>query len=186
MPPWLQWIIGTGAAVGAIGVIWTKLLRPLAQLISYLHDAIPLTQALVEHFRDNANYLPVLKEIASQFKTDSGSTLRDIVNGLAISAQEAKDAAKVLQVKAEVLEVNVAAVKELAVRDRALAADKLVLLDEVIARLKHNEALALAQVQAQVSDAQAGAGHEQNPERDVGAIATVLVTAPVVKVKPAS
>src|SRR5688572_5413809 len=134
MPLWLQWIIGVGAAVGALAVIWTKLIRPLGQLIAYLHDAIPLNQALVEHFKDNMNYLPVLKEIASQFKTDSGSTLRDVVNGLSDSAKKAEDAAQVLRIKAEVLEVGVAAVKELAIQDRKEAAHKLVLLDQLVSR----------------------------------------------------
>src|SRR5687768_17139184 len=74
MPDWLQWVIGLSVFVGACHVLWTKLIRPLGQLISYLHAAIPLNQALVEQFKDNADYLSVLKEIASQFKTDSGST----------------------------------------------------------------------------------------------------------------
>jgi hypothetical protein len=185
MPLWLQWIIGTGAGIGAIGVIWTKLIRPLGQLISYLHAAIPLNQALVTQFKDNSDYFPVLKEIAGQFKTDSGSTLRDIVNGLATSADEAKIAAKIIQVKAEVLEVNVGAVKELSIKDRAEAAHRLVLLDEVLARLKRNETL----IQEQLNTLQAALTAQAialpaktgpvSSDLDTGSLATVLVTAPV-------
>lgn len=146
MPLWLQWIIGIGAGVGALAVIWTKLLRPLGELIAYLHDALPLNRELVELFKDNQNYLPVLKDIAGQFKADSGSTLRDVVNRLEVAANEAKHAAEELRIKAGVLKEEVAIVKALATSDRAEAAHKLVLLDglivrvdELVARIKNGE-----------------------------------------------
>lgn len=34
MPLWLQWILGTGAVIGALAVVWTKFLQPLGKLIA--------------------------------------------------------------------------------------------------------------------------------------------------------
>lgn len=146
MPLWLQWILGTGAVIGALAVIWTKFLRPLGKLIAYMHQMLPLLSTLTEQFKDDPDYLSVLSEIAAQFKADSGSTLRDVVNRLEASATESKDAAKELRIKAGVLEENVAIVKELASKDRAEASHKLVVLDEVLARMKHFEGLLALQV----------------------------------------
>lgn len=145
MPEWLQWILGAGAVIGALAVIWTKFLQPLGKLITYMHQMLPLLSTLTAQFKDDPDYLGVLSEIAAQFKADSGSTLRDVVNRLEASATESKDAAKELRIKAGVLEENVAIVKELASKDRAEASHKLVLLDDVLARMKHFEGLLSAQ-----------------------------------------
>lgn len=145
MPEWLQWILGAGAVIGALAVIWTKFFQPLGKLITYMHQMLPLLSTLTAQFKDDPDYLGVLSEIAAQFKADSGSTLRDVVNRLEASATESKDAAKELRIKAGVLEENVAIVKELASKDRAEASHKLVLLDDVLARMKHFEGLLAAQ-----------------------------------------
>lgn len=141
MPTWFQWIIGAGALLGACSVIYSKLIRPLDRLILYAHDVIPLLITITDRFKDNPELFDVVKEIAAQFKSDSGSTLRDIVNGLQesarISAEAARvnaEAASVLRIKAQVLEESVAAVKELSRVDRAESAHRLALLEELIAR----------------------------------------------------
>lgn len=151
MPHWAQWVILTSLFLGAIGVIWTKLIRPLGKLIAYLHDAIPLNQQLVDQFKDNQNYVPVLKEIASQFKTDSGSSLRDVVNRIEEAAKRAEVAAEELRIKAGILKEEVAIVKALATTDRAEAAHKLVLLDGLVVSLKQFEAVMAAQQAATVT-----------------------------------
>lgn len=148
MPHWAQWVILLSLFVGAVAVIWTKLIKPLGELLAYLHDAIPLNRQLVEHFKDNQNYLPVLKEMAGQFKTDSGSTLRDVVNRIEEAAKRAETAAEELRIKAGILKEEVAIVKALATADRAEAAHKLVILDGLVVSLKQFEGhLAAQQVQ---------------------------------------
>lgn len=134
MPSWLQYIVWAAAGVIAVGAIWTKLLRPLARLITYVQQILPLLHELTAQFKDSPNSFSVLEEIAQQFKTDSGSTLRDTVNRLENAANNAHIAAEALKVKAEILEVGVAAVKELSIIDRKEAAHRLVVLDSLVAR----------------------------------------------------
>lgn len=148
MPYWLQWILGASALIGALAVIWAKFLQPLGKLITYMHQMLPLLSQLTENFKDDPKHLAVLNEIATQFKSDSGSTLRDVVNRLETSALEAQQAAKELRIKAGLIEEKVAIVKELASTDRAdaardrVAADhKLELLDNLLIRFKHLESL---------------------------------------------
>lgn len=146
MPHWAQYVILLSLFVGAVVVIWNKLIKPLGELLAYLHDAIPLNRQLVEHFKDNQNYLPVLKDIAKQFTTDSGSTLRDTVNRIEEAAKRAEAAAEELRIKAAILREEVAVVKALATADRAEAAHKLVILDGLVVSLKQFEGnLAAAQ-----------------------------------------
>lgn len=146
MPLWLQWIIWAGAGIVACAAIWTKFLKPIFKLIAYMHELLPLISELLKRYRENPNYIDVLTEIADQFKTDSGSTLRDVVNRLEVAANKAESSAKELRIKASVLEEKVAVGKELATSDRVDAAHKLVLLDglivrvdELVARIKVDE-----------------------------------------------
>lgn len=148
MPTWVQWILGLAVFVGALATIWTKLLQPLGKLIAYSHAMIPMLAELLAAQKSDPDYLSVLSEIAAQFKSDSGSTLRDVVNRLEHSALEAQEAAKELRIKAALIEEKVAIVKELATSDRAeaskdrVAADqKLAILGDLIVRMKHLETL---------------------------------------------
>lgn len=136
MPIWLQWIIGVGAATGALSVIWTKVIRPLARLANYSQQLLPLLTELTLQFKDNPAAFGILEEIAAQFKTDSGTTLRDVVNRLEKSAEEQREGARELRIKAQGLAEDVEAVKESARKDRAEAAHRLALLDEVLVKLK--------------------------------------------------
>jgi len=136
MPPWLQWLIGIGAGVGAAAMVWTKVIRPLDKIITYLKEVVPILTDLADHHKKNPVLLDVLAEIAAQFKSDSGSTLRDVVNRLEDAATKNQVAAKELAVKAEVLEVGVAAVKALAVTDRASAVHREGQLDELLDRAR--------------------------------------------------
>lgn len=138
-PLWLQWIIGAGAVVGALAAIWTKGIKPLDKLIRDLHDQLELLAEMTAHHKLNPAMVEILAEIAAQFKSDSGSTLRDVVNRLETAATESKDAAKDLRVKAEVLEVGVAAVKALAVTDRQDAAHREVQLNEILTHVRRKE-----------------------------------------------
>lgn len=136
MPIWVQWIIGAGACVGAITVIWTKLIKPLAKLVAYTQELVPLLAELNKQFKDNPDAFSVLEEIAAQFKADSGTTLRDIVNRIEAAAVKAEEGARELRIKAQGLAEDVEVVKESARKDRQEAAHRLSLLDELLSKLK--------------------------------------------------
>lgn len=111
MPVWLQWIIGIGAGTGALVAVWQKIIRPGAKLIALGTETLPLLIEFTSQFKGKLGSLGVLEEIAAQFKTDSGSTLRDVVNRLETAANESKAAAEELRVKAQILKENVEVVK---------------------------------------------------------------------------
>jgi len=124
MPSWVLYIIGTAAVVTAIGVLWTKAIKPTAKLITTTDQMLPLLITLTETFKSNPNGFKVLNEIAAQFKTDSGSSLRDVVNRL-------EEAAKENRAAADLLKVGVEAQKQLGEQDREQLRQLLISLDRV-------------------------------------------------------
>jgi hypothetical protein len=112
MPTWIQVIIGAAALATAIGILWAKVLKPGAKLIATMENLLPVSRELVKAFKDTPEAFKVLHEIAVQFKTDSGSSLRDVVNRLETAANESR-------VAAEQLKVGVEATKLLSEMDRA-------------------------------------------------------------------
>lgn len=69
MPPWMQVTLATAAFIGAVSVIWTKLVRPGAALLATID---------------------VLQQIAGEFRTNSGSSLRDAVDRIERIATQAQ------------------------------------------------------------------------------------------------
>lgn len=143
IPDWLQITLWTAGGIAACTVIWKQLLHPLARLISYLQEALPLVRELTAQFKETPDSFSVLEEIAAQFKTDSGSTLRDIINNiqgsiesLKASAEESREAAKELRIKAQILDENLQVVKRLAATDREDAAHRLRLSEQLLTELK--------------------------------------------------
>lgn len=122
MPTWAQVVLALAALVTAIGVLWTKVLRPGAKLISTTEEMLPLLRTLTTTFRDTPASLLVLRDIANQFSTDSGSSLRDVVNRLEATSVETKSllemAARELRQSDEALKVGVETTKQLAAIDR--------------------------------------------------------------------
>ena len=122
MPEWAQLIMGVAAVITALGVLWTKVLRPGARLISTTEEMLPLLRKLTVTFRDTPESFAVLGEIAAQFKSDSGSSLRDVVNRLEEMATENKRlldiSATELRNSDETLKVGVETSKQLAALDR--------------------------------------------------------------------
>ena len=124
MPIWLQYILWAAALVTAIALIWAKVIRPLATLISLTTELLPLMKKFVEVFRDSPDSFRVLDEIAAQFKTDSGSSLRDVVDRLDKAAKDNRTAA-------EFLKVGVETQKQLAEQDRATLQRMLLFIDRL-------------------------------------------------------
>lgn len=148
MPHWAQYFILASLLIGALAVIWTKFVHPLSKLIVFLSQILPMLQEFLEKDRKDPDYQDVLFEIAKQFKTDSGSSLRDVINRLEQASIKMLSEAEDLRIKAEVIKEKVAVVQELARTDRAeagkdrIAADhKLAMLDDVLLRMKHLEGL---------------------------------------------
>ena len=121
MPAWLQWLVWVAGGITALAVIWTKFVRPTARFIARIEAMAPLLVELTEQLKGSPQSFQILKEIVAQFRSDSGSSLRDVVDRLEKAAGENKESARLLRIKAEVLEEGVAAVKELAKLDRAQA-----------------------------------------------------------------
>lgn len=131
MPVWVQVMVGIAAAAVASGIIWKKVVQPVARLITLMDKALPLLIQLVEQFEDTPHAFAVLNEIIHEFRTNSGSSLRDCVNRLEAAARENKAAS-------EVLAVNVEAARQLAAQDRAQIANLVVLLETVSAKQRES------------------------------------------------
>lgn len=110
MPAVVSIILGVSAVIVALGVIWTKVIRPFAIGI-----------ATFEH------NVPVLLEIAAQFRTDSGSTLRDVVNRLEAASTENK-------LSNDQLRATLEGARQLAESDRMRVDRLIALLDRVDVR----------------------------------------------------
>lgn len=101
MPTWALYVTGFAAVVVAVGVIWRKVLEPLFDVAVESKRTLPVLRAVTDTFGGDPSVLLVIREIAAQFRTDSGTTLRDIVNGLADSAEQNRRAVDLLRIAAE-------------------------------------------------------------------------------------
>lgn len=101
-------IVAAAAVVTALGVLWTKVLHPLLKLAELL-------QQFMEAFGGEKNPFPVINEIAQEFRTDSGSTLRDLANRLEVAIRD--------------LQISLAASDRLTAEDRKLLAKMAVILE---------------------------------------------------------
>lgn len=123
MPAWATIMISIAAVITAVGVIWSKVLKPGARLIAQLEKTYPLLVKLTDVFEDGDGFT-VLHEIADQFKTNSGSSLRDAIDRLTTMVTEARTAADELRLGSEVS-------RQLAALDR----DQLRRVELLLARL---------------------------------------------------
>lgn len=82
MPTWIQAVLGAAALVTALGVLWRKVVRPAFKVAKAADELVPLLRDFTEAFRGTPQVFLILDEIASQFRTDGGSSLLDIINKL--------------------------------------------------------------------------------------------------------
>lgn len=97
---WVAWVVSISVFLAACAIIWKFVLKA-AELIS-----------------DFSNYGSVLKDIAKEFKSNAGSTLRDSIDRLEAAAESAKGTAGRLE---DLLSSRITALEERAVRDMATA-----------------------------------------------------------------
>lgn len=129
LPVWVQVVIGIAATVVAVGIIWKKIVRPTANLITLLDKAVPLLSDLVEEFKDTPHAFQILNEIIAEFRTDSGTTLRDVVDRLEKAAKDNSLSGKLLAENAEVA-------RKLSEQDRLRMAELTELVNQIRAKDK--------------------------------------------------
>lgn len=111
MPTWVLVMLATASALTASGVIWTKGIKPLAEIIVLLQQAVPLLRDLSKNLGDVPTPFNVLEEIIAQFRTNGGSSLRDVVNRLEEATQDSNSSVRRLEVQVEAQRI-------LAIQDR--------------------------------------------------------------------
>jgi hypothetical protein len=120
----VAYIVGIATAAGAILYLWKKVLYPAAQGVTLLGKMLPVLKDFTAAFEDNPSVFLVLNNIAAQFRTDSGSSLRDVVNRLEDSAKAQAELAEKVREDREVE-------RRLAVRDREQLQELILKLDRV-------------------------------------------------------
>jgi len=148
MPTWATYIVIAAAVVTASGVLWVKLIRPLANLITMVGKLLPLLTVLTDTFKDNPDAFKVLEEIAAEFRTNDGSSLKDQVNRIEQIGVQATAVAEAARVAADELKVGVEARRLMAEQDRKQMQDLMLKLDRVNETVKNGAATGL-RVEAQ-------------------------------------
>lgn len=123
IPDFLQVMLWMAGGLTALGVIYLKGLRPLASFIHETERTIPVLRRLTDKLSD-PTLIDVIVEMAKQFKTDSGSSLRDVVNRLEDASIEARAVT-------DILRVNIEGARLLQDVDRSRIDRLLVLLDRI-------------------------------------------------------
>ena len=88
MPEWVQWVGGFAAFILAVSVIWGKVLKPGASLVTLLDKLLPLAEELVDHFEESPQAFQTLAVIAKEFEANAGTSLRDVINRLETESRE--------------------------------------------------------------------------------------------------
>jgi len=130
-PVWLNVLLIVAAALGALAVIWKKAIKPGAQVISKADEALPVMAEFVEVFKGKTNIFLVLREIADEFKTDSGTTLRDVVNRLEAQSKTNAEFNKETRDIADQLAIALETARQLSERDRQDVQRMLLVLDRL-------------------------------------------------------
>lgn len=117
-PGWITYGIALGGLIVAIGTAWTKVLNPIRKFANRVEAMYPLLVVLTDTFKDTPHAFKVLDEIVIQFRTDSGSSLRDVVNRLEAMGEANARQVEKTKAAADMLAIGVEAARMLAVRDR--------------------------------------------------------------------
>lgn len=142
MPGWAAAILATAAVVGALGVLWQKVLVPVFNFAGLVQEMLPLLRELVKVFKDVPKAFEVLNEIVAQVRTDSGSSLLDITRDLKVAAMKNAEAMQASALADEALKVGVETARQLAQMDRDRVDQLMILLDRVIEKTSETGATA--------------------------------------------
>lgn len=130
IPAFLQIMLWIAAGLTALGVIYYKGLRPLSKFISETERSVPILRSVTDKLND-PTIVDVIVAMARQFQTDSGSSLRDVVNRLEAASIEAKAVTDILRVTME-------GSRQLQDGDRVQIARLVVLLDRLQLQAESN------------------------------------------------
>ncbi len=129
MAVWVQWVIAAAALVTALGVLWRQAVLPAVRKIASEQVTRPVLDRIVDIYKDNLNHFSVLDDIARQFKTNAGSSLKDSVNRLESAAEESARTAHEAAVAVKGLAVEAEA-------SRRQTSEMRVLLDDLRAQVR--------------------------------------------------
>lgn len=166
MPTWVQVILAAAAVVTSLGVLWSKVGRPLWRVGRQAEVLVPMLGEFTEAFHGTPQVFAILDEMVREFRTDSGSSLRDVINrleALVLAQTIAGEAARQLSqddrqtLARAVLLLDLLGTKaDQVTEDRAAVAADLVVAEAKVAGVADD--LAAAQVRADATDAdEAGA-----------------------------
>lgn len=129
MPLWVSYILAAGALIVAVSTIWTKVVKPTLHFFATAEEMLPLLRTLTKEFKGSPEAFRTLNEIASQFHTDHGTTLRDVINELQVSSTDLRqraEASKILdeQLAAQIARLTVKVDENTATTEAAAATSK--------------------------------------------------------------
>lgn len=82
MSGWVRVLVSVAAAITALGIITSKGLIPMWRAARKADEMIPLMAQLVDQLQDVPDVFAILREIVGQVRSDSGSSLLDIIKRL--------------------------------------------------------------------------------------------------------
>lgn len=118
-PGWITYSIAVIGLVAGLGTMWRTVVNPLRKAGNRAEEMYPILLSLTETFRDFPAAFEVLRNMAEQFKTDGGSSLRDVVNELTTMARASAATSASNATLAATLAVGVETARQLADQDRA-------------------------------------------------------------------
>lgn len=134
-PGWITYGAAVLGFVVALGTAWKTVLNPMRKFANKAEAMFPLLVDLTDTFQDTPHAFAVLDEIIAQFRTDSGSSLRDVINRLEGMADENAKQAERNTAAATALAVGVEAARQLDERDREELSRLLIQQDRQAAKL---------------------------------------------------
>lgn len=93
-------LIEISAAIGAVAVIWTKVLRPIWRFLKRTDSLADDLRLYGPILLDLAKLAPIITAIAREFRSDSGSTLKDQLNKLEATTARLESAAELVAAQA--------------------------------------------------------------------------------------
>lgn len=125
------WVVALGAiafVITSIYTIWTKAIRPGAKVISEWERMLPVWRDATNALEDVPEAFLILKEIVAQVRTNAGSSILDMISKLSKQADENR-------IESHGMAVQLAADRQLAVRDREQISRLLIQQDRTAKRL---------------------------------------------------
>jgi hypothetical protein len=110
-------ILLVSSVIIGLGVIFTAI-KKTRNILRNVDKTMLLMEDMTLHFGNTSNSFQILQEIIAQFRTDSGSSLKDQINRIENSISNLTEVARKNEITASVLEGQVSTVKELSALDR--------------------------------------------------------------------